>query len=74
MNRFYDGVIEHKKMIMIIFITIAVLCAICALFVDINYNLVDYLPQEAQSTQAIEIIENEFSSPLPNARVMIKAP
>jgi len=70
-NRFYDGVIEHKKRIMIIFITIAVLCAICALFVDINYNLVDYLPQEAQSTQAIEIIENEFSSPLPNARVMI---
>ncbi len=71
MNRFYDGVIEHKERIMIIFITIAVLCAICALFVDVNYNLVDYLPQEAQSTKAIDIIESEFSSPLPNARVMV---
>lgn len=72
MNKFYDGVIEHKKRIMIIFITVALLCAICALFVDVNYNLVDYLPKEAQSTQAIDIIQSEFNSSLPNARVMIK--
>ncbi|NMC56558.1 MAG: RND family transporter, partial [Eubacteriaceae bacterium] len=72
MNKFYDGVIEHKKRIMIIFISITVLCAICALFVDVNYNLVDYLPKEAQSTQAIDIIKNEYNADLPNARVMIK--
>jgi predicted RND superfamily exporter protein len=33
---------------------------------------VDYLPKDAQSTKAIDIIENEFDSSLPNARVMIK--
>jgi hypothetical protein len=32
---------------------------------------VDYLPKESSSTQAIEIIENEFSSPLPKRQVMI---
>ncbi len=40
-------------------------------FVSVNYNMVDYLPDEAQSTQALEIMEQEFTASVPNTRVMI---
>ncbi|WP_139785755.1 efflux RND transporter permease subunit [Cytobacillus gottheilii] len=40
-------------------------------FVSVNYNMVDYLPDDAGSTQALEIMEEEFTASVPNTRVMI---
>jgi predicted RND superfamily exporter protein len=40
--------------------------------VPVNYNLVDYLPKDAQSTTAIDIMKGEFGEALPNARVMTR--
>ncbi|GGN53401.1 hypothetical protein GCM10007971_09840 [Oceanobacillus indicireducens] len=40
-------------------------------FVSVNYNMVDYLPDNAQSTEAIEVMEEEFEGAIPNANVMI---
>jgi predicted RND superfamily exporter protein len=39
--------------------------------VKVNYNMVDYLPKESQSTIALEIMQDEFDQDIPNARVMI---
>ncbi|MFS0862289.1 efflux RND transporter permease subunit [Fredinandcohnia sp. 179-A 10B2 NHS] len=33
--------------------------------------MVDYLPDDAQSTQALDVMENEFKASVPNTRVMI---
>lgn len=33
--------------------------------------MVDYLPDDAQSTQALNVMENEFTASVPNTRVMI---
>ena len=51
--------------------TIAVIAAVAQFFVSINYNMVDYLPDDVQSTQALEVMEQEFSAAVPNTRVMI---
>ena len=48
------------------------LSTIAQFFVSVNYNMVDYLPDDAQSTRAIEIMEEEFTAAVPNTRVMIK--
>lgn len=40
-------------------------------FVSVNYNMVDYLPDNAPSTEAIEVMEEEFEGAIPNANVMI---
>ncbi|WP_198507832.1 efflux RND transporter permease subunit [Bacillus sp. FJAT-45037] len=64
-------IIKHKKAIVTIFSLLTVLSIIGQFFVSVNYNMVDYLPDEAQSTRAIEIMETEFSSAVPNTRVMI---
>ena len=72
MDRFAHVVTHRKKTIIAAFLVIAAVCAACATFVRINYDMVDYLPANAQSTIALEIMSDEFGSSIPNASVMVK--
>jgi len=71
MEKFSNAVIKNKKIVVTAFLIIAALCAITSLQVLVNYDMVDYLPKEAQSTTAIKIMEDEFNGEMPNARVML---
>jgi len=71
LDKFSDAVIKHKKIVLIVFIITAILSAIFSLLVSVNYNMIDYLPKDAQSTTAIKIMENEFGGEMPNSRVML---
>ncbi|WP_179134586.1 efflux RND transporter permease subunit [Oceanobacillus timonensis] len=64
-------IIRFKKTIVTIFITLMILSLAGILFVDVNYDMQDYLPDEAESTQALEIMEEEFDSGIANARVLV---
>ncbi len=72
MDRFANVVIKNKKIVIVIFLTIALICVFLQMFVKINYNLIDYLPPEAQSTRALNIMNEEFRQSMPNASVMLK--
>ncbi|WP_368505268.1 RND family transporter [Alkalihalophilus sp. As8PL] len=65
-------IIKKRKAIVFVFVLIAVIATVAQFFVSVNYNMVDYLPDEAQSTRAIEVMEDEFSGSVPNTRVMIE--
>lgn len=71
MDRFIHGIIRHRKAVVVAFLAAAVVCAAFIPFVKTNYNMVDYLPDEAQSTTAVEIMEQEFSQAVPNANVLV---
>jgi predicted RND superfamily exporter protein len=71
-DRFAQGVIQHKRTVFSTFIIAAVICVILTSLVSVNYDLVDYLPKDAQSTEAIRIMEEEFAGEMPNARVMFE--
>ena len=71
MDSLINKIIQHKKIVVIFFILAAIICAGLALTVSVNYNMVDYLPSEAQSTKALEIMKEEFNEPIPNGEVMI---
>ncbi|WP_202080445.1 efflux RND transporter permease subunit [Caldalkalibacillus salinus] len=62
---------KYKKWIVFSFILIAIISSVAQLFVSVNYRMVDYLPDDAQSTQAIDIMDQEFTTAVPNTRVMI---
>nr|WP_078556544.1 MMPL family transporter [Bacillus alkalicellulosilyticus] len=64
-------IVRHKKAIVIFFFLITIICTIAQFFVSVNYNMTDYLPDEAQSTLAIDIMEEEFGGSVPNTRIMI---
>ena len=72
MDRLLDIIVKNKKSIVATFLVFALLGGIFTLLVSVNFNIVDYLPQKAQSTRALDIIKEEFKEEMPNARVMIK--
>lgn len=63
---------KYKKSITIIFALVAIISAIVQFGVSVNYNMADYLPEDAPSTKAMEIMEKEFEGTVPNTRVLIK--
>ncbi|MBP1947459.1 putative RND superfamily exporter protein [Virgibacillus litoralis] len=57
---------------MITFIIIALISTIAQFAVSVNYNMVDYLPDDAPSIVAMDLMEKEFDEPIANARVMVR--
>ncbi len=72
MKKFYKAVVDHPKLIMIIFATLFIICALCKQMISVNYDMNDYLPEDSTSTVALNIMDEEFDSGIPNARVMVK--
>ncbi|MCD8508514.1 MAG: MMPL family transporter [Bacillus sp. (in: Bacteria)] len=63
-------IIRNKKIVVITFLVTALIAAVAQFFVHVNYNMIDYLPDDAQSTKAILTMEEEFKGSIPNTRVM----
>lgn len=72
MRKFYEKVVAHSKPIMMIFVIIFVICAICSRMVSVDYDMNDYLPEDSASTVALDLMDEEFGSGIPNARVMVE--
>ncbi len=72
MARFNQYILEHKKSVVIVSILLAIINLVLFFAVKVNYNMVDYLPQEAPSTKALYVMQQEFKDPLPNLKVMLK--
>ena len=71
MKKIYTWIVEHRKWIMAVFLILVCICAISSKFISVNYDMNDYLPESSASTQALNIMEDEFEGGIPNARVMV---
>ena len=72
MKKLYKGITSKPKLVIIIFILFAVFCALIRGFVEVNYDINDYLPDDSKSTVSIDVMNKEFDGGIPNARVMIQ--
>lgn len=71
MKAYTNFILKHRKMIIAIFLAAAAAGAVCASFVGVNYNMVDYLPDDVASTKSLELMEEEYDQAIPNARILI---
>ncbi|MEG2262692.1 MAG: RND family transporter, partial [Raoultibacter sp.] len=71
MDRFTALVARYRKPIVVVSLLLALLSGVSALFVPINYDLTAYLPTSAESTRALDEMNAEFDTAVPNARVMV---
>lgn len=71
-DHFFGFVLHHRKTVISIFLAFAVICLVLMLLVNVNYSLSDYLPADTESKQALEIMDDEFSTPLPNTNILLK--
>ena len=72
MDKLIHGVLRHRKAVIAVFVIATLLCAFLFLLVPVNYDMVSYLPEDAESTVALQLMEEEFNSGVPNAKVMAK--
>ena len=71
MDKLISGILAHRRAVVAAFVVLAVACAALIPFVRVNYDMADYLPPEAQSTEAVRIMAEEFDQAIPNASVLI---
>ena len=72
MDAFTLGITRRRRLVIAIFLICTVVCAVLFLGVGVNYDLTDYLPEDAESTVALDIMMSEFGSGVPNTRVTNK--
>lgn len=72
METFYTGVVKHRKFIVALFSACFLVCLFLQKLVSVNYDINAYLPPDARSTVALDIMQEEFDGGIPNARVMIQ--
>ena len=65
-----DFIVDRRRLLEIIFGVLVVLSLFCNLFVEINYDLKEYLPEDTPSEAGIHLMEKEFGYP-GTARVMV---
>lgn len=71
MNYISEKIIKFRKEIVIFFLILTVVMGLCMSKVKINYNMQDYLPEDANSTKAIEIMTENFDDSISNANVLV---
>lgn len=71
MDKLLNIILKHRITVVGIFMIATIICTIASLFVSVNYDLMDYLPDDAPSTVALNTMDEEYTSGTPNARVML---
>ncbi len=72
MNKLIDKVLSMRITVISIFTVLGIVCMMLFTITPVNYNMMDYLPKDANSTKALELMEEEFSIPMPNLDVMVE--
>lgn len=72
MERLVNGILKYKKSILVFFILATVISLFTSPMVNINYNIMDYLPEEAPSTKALDVMNEEYDKGAANVRVVLK--
>lgn len=65
------GMLRARGVVLGVFLLASVACGVMSLGVGVNYDMVDYLPQEAPSTIALEVMDASYDKAVPNLRVMV---
>lgn len=69
MERFFRGILNHRKTVVFLFLVCAAAGAVLAGHVRVNYTFADYLPEDTPSTIALNVMNEEFGGGAPNARL-----
>ncbi|MBY7144399.1 RND family transporter [Virgibacillus sp. NKC19-3] len=65
-------ILKYRKSVVITFITLAIVSALVQFGVATNYDMVDYLPDDAPSIESTDVMDEAFDDDVANTRVMIK--
>lgn len=73
MKKIMYKIVERRKVILIIFLALVILCGWLSTKVKVNYNLQDYLSEDVPSTIGLHELEKSYEFSIPNARAVFSA-
>jgi predicted RND superfamily exporter protein len=68
-DKIINGIVKHHKLVTIIFALMVAVSIFLSTGVKTNFDLSSYIPEEADSTVALEKMQEEFGEALPNVEV-----
>ena len=71
MERFFRGVLRHRKLVITLFVMLTCLSVACIPQVKIDANMSDYLPTSAKSSQDLNDMKEIYGNDITNARVYV---
>lgn len=71
MERFFRGVLRHRKLVITLFVILTCLSVACIPQVKIDANMSDYLPTSAKSSQDLNNMKEIYGNDITNARVYV---
>ncbi len=71
MNYISKKIVEWRKQILVLFLVMMAVFGISIFNLSVNYNMMDYLPESANSTVAINTMKKSFNESLANTNVMV---
>ena len=71
-ERLFRAIVHYRKTIIYTFALLGIISIFLARFVGINNDMTDYLPNSSPSTQAIDVMKEEFPPQPSSIRVMIE--
>lgn len=72
MQRIAKGILRHKWLVLAAFAVALVVSFLASQYVKINFKLTDYLPDSAESTVGLRLMEKEFESKPANLRILLE--
>ena len=72
MKRVARWILDHRMVVMLLYAVAVAVSIYADSLVKVNYELTDYLPDEAPSTVGLRLMEQEFESKPSNLRLLLK--
>ena len=72
MDYIIDKILKYKKTVISIFALLVVFSILMTPMVRVNYDMVDYLPEDSKSTISLNLMQEQFDKSPSNVRVMLK--
>lgn len=71
MEKFFRGVLQRRKLVIVAFAVLAIVCGICIPQVAVDANMSDYLPESAKSSQDLQDMKEIYGNDIANARIYV---
>ncbi|MGN0734814.1 MAG: RND family transporter [Anaerovoracaceae bacterium] len=72
MKKMFEKILRHRRLVIAFFVIMAIAGVATSQLVSVNYDMKDYLPKDSSSSVSLEIMEEQYDSGIPGARVMVR--
>ena len=71
MRRIAEFIVEHSKLLLVLFLVLTVICAVCSRMVTTNTDMTKYLPDDSPMKQGMDIMEEDIHTIMTSGSILV---